>query len=77
MALGVSEKEAAVFFQRTVRTYRKIEANEASPGGYDLLQFVERHNISLEWLVGGELPSECAGLSPTRAVIKMAGHVTH
>jgi hypothetical protein len=76
-ALGISEKEAAAIFRRTVRTYRRIEAGHALPGAFEFVTFIEQYRVPFGWLVYGDVPQDCAGLAPAAAIRKMTGMVTH
>jgi len=52
LALGISEKDAASAYGVTLKTYRKYE-NGGQQRGQAFLDFAEKYDISLNWLVGG------------------------
>jgi transcriptional regulator with XRE-family HTH domain len=52
LALGITEKEAADAYGVTVRTYRKYE--DGRPQRNDFLGFVEKYDVSIDWLILGD-----------------------
>lgn len=54
IALGISEAEAAAAAKRSVRTWRKYEETGRIRGGYQLLCFADKYDVSLDWLVAGD-----------------------
>jgi transcriptional regulator with XRE-family HTH domain len=53
LTLGITEKEAAAAHGVTVNTYRKWEAGGRQRGGR-FVDFAEKYDVSLNWLVGAE-----------------------
>jgi transcriptional regulator with XRE-family HTH domain len=51
LACGGTEKEAADAYGVTVRTYRKYENGQ--PLRNDFLGFVEKYDVSVNWLLAG------------------------
>ena len=54
IALGISEAEAAASAQCCLRTWRKYEETGRVRGGYPLVCFAGKYDISLDWLVSGD-----------------------
>jgi transcriptional regulator with XRE-family HTH domain len=52
LACGGTEKEAADAYGVTVRTYRKYENGQ--PLRNDFLGFVEKYDVSVDWLIYGD-----------------------
>jgi|SRR6202035_3008316 transcriptional regulator with XRE-family HTH domain len=52
LALGITEEEAADAYGVTVRTYRKYE--DGQPLRNDFLGFVEKYDVSVDWLIYGD-----------------------
>ena len=52
LACGGTEKEAANAYGVTVRTYRKYENGQ--PLRNDFLGFVEKYDVSVDWLIYGD-----------------------
>jgi DNA-binding XRE family transcriptional regulator len=54
IVLGITEQEAAAGFGVTLKTYRNYEAGRPQRSGRSGRAFARKHNISLDWLYGGE-----------------------
>jgi transcriptional regulator with XRE-family HTH domain len=54
IALGISEAEAATSAKRSVRTWRKYEETGRVRGGYPIVAFAGKYDVSLDWLVAGD-----------------------
>jgi hypothetical protein len=42
-----------------------------------VVAFAQRFHVRPSWLAVGDMPADCAGLAPTAAIRKMAGHTAH
>jgi transcriptional regulator with XRE-family HTH domain len=76
-ALGLTEQQAAAGAGVTVRTYRRWEAGQIGRSAVPVFKFGRKFRVNLDWLFGSVYAPDCAGLSPTQAIRKMAGHVAH
>jgi transcriptional regulator with XRE-family HTH domain len=52
LALGISEKDAASAYGVTLQTYRKYE-NGAPERGSAFVDFAEKYDVSIDWLICG------------------------
>ncbi len=54
IALGLSEKEAADAWCVTLPTYRRYEAGARQRSAYGCVEFAEKFDVSVDWLMGGD-----------------------
>jgi len=54
LALGLTEQQAAGDCGVSMRTYQKYESGHPQRGTSAMLKFVQKHDVSLDWLFNGE-----------------------